>query len=231
MSLLTTNRNSVEKKNQITLQSASLVHRLVVVPSIMVMVVVLSCTRSESKRDNLESAISSDSSLNDKCNACSMESFFVKQASASDAEKLLIDGPVAIQFFNQVRLADKYEKENYDTLMKLLKMRHWSDRNVLYALKDQYFYFMVEIKPVLTKNSIKLIDSIAHNRLLEFRGSDGSIFVNADDYKGQDGVLFFTPGKKPLFWTADREEKYCRNSQGIVAQYFLCSTASKEITE
>jgi hypothetical protein len=111
--------------------------------------------------------------------------------------------------------------------MKVFKMKHWSDRGVIYALKDQYFYFTKIIEPVLVENSIEVIDSIPHNQLLEFRVSDGSIFVNPNDYKDQDGVLFFLPGKKPLFWTADKEEKHCKGSYGIVKQYFLCSTAPK----
>jgi hypothetical protein len=204
----------------------SLAYRSLLVYSLIVIVfcAAVNCTHRESKRDNLESV---DASANDTCNVCNIHSFFVKLAYTSSGEKLLIDRPVAIKFFNQVRLADKYEIENYDTLMKLFKMKHSGDRGVLQALKNQYFYFTKTLEPVLVENSIEVIDSIQYNRHLEFRVSDVSVFVNPKDYKGQDGVLFFIPGKQPLFWTADREERYCRDSHGIVAQYFLCSTALK----
>jgi hypothetical protein len=85
---------------------------------------------------------------------------------------------------------------------------------------------MKEIQPVLTENSVEIMDSISNNRLLEFRVSNVSIFVNTSEYKDKDGVLFFVPGKKPVFWTADREEIYCTSSHGLAAQYFLCSLKS-----
>jgi hypothetical protein len=91
-------------------------------------------------------------------------------------------------------------------------------------LGDQYFYYIKEIKPVLAKNSIQIVDSVSTDLLLEFPGPKASILVDPKAYNSQDGVLFFTPGKQPLFWTFDRALAYCKDGHSVVAQYFLCSS-------
>lgn len=181
------------------------------------------CTHKDSKPDDLKS-ISPSPDTNSKCSSCLIDSFDVKQASQIQRQKVIINEPVAVQFFNQVRLGDKYQIENYDSLIKLFK----GDGEKIYDLKNQYFYFVKAIKPILIENSIKIIDSVSNDYLLEFRVSDASVFVNPKDYNDQDGVLLFIPGKKPVFWTADREEISCKNSQGFVEQYFLCSAYPKQ---
>ena len=216
----------MEKVNQIVrMRFMSFAYGLPII--VIGLSIAVNCTPRESKQDDLEHSLSGAPKISDTCKACSIDSFYVKRAFPDDGQKVLIDGPVAVQFFNQVRLADKYEVENYDTLMKLFKMKHTWDRSVISALKNQYFYFVEGIKPILIENSIKVVDSVSTNRLLEFRVSNGSIFVNPADYIGQDGVLFFLPGKEPVFWTADREEAYCKGSHGLAVQYFLCSPQSK----
>jgi len=184
------------------------------------------CTRSGSNHINSDLR-SNDVKLDDKCDACEADSFFIKPSSVINGDRILISQPVAIQFFNQVHLIKKYDHErSYDTLMRLFNMKHWSDRNVIYALNNQYFYFVEELKPLLVRYSIAIIDSVSDNRLLEFRDANVSVVVDPKNYKDQDGVLLFLPGKKPIFWTVDAEDRYCRNATGIVSQYFLCPVPS-----
>lgn len=205
-----------------------LIFRLLLALSMITVLVCVgtNCTRSGSNHINSDLK-SNDDKLDDKCDACAADSFFIKPSSVINGDRVLISQSVAIQFFNRVHLLEKYDnKRSYDTLMRLFNMNHWSDRNVIYALTNQYFYFLKEIKPFLMKNSITIIDSVSDNRLLEFRHANFSVVVDPSDYKDQDGVLFFLPGKKPLFWTADAEDRYCRNVSGIVSQYFLCPVPS-----
>jgi len=184
------------------------------------------CTRGGS--DHINSDLNSnDGKLDDKCDACAADSFLIKPSSVINGDRILISQSVAIQFFNQAHLVEKYDnKRSYDTLMRLFNMKHWSDRNVIYALTNQYFYFIEEVKPFRVKHSITIIDSVSDSRLLEFRGANFSVVVDPNDYKHQDGVLFFLPGKKPLFWTANAEGRYCRSENGIASQYFLCPVPS-----
>lgn len=192
----------------------------------VVVCVATNCTRSRSNHANSDLK-SNDSKLDNECNACIADSFFIKPSSEIKGDRILINQSVAIQFFNQVHLIEKYDHQgSSDTLMRLFNMKHWGDRNVIYALTNQYFYFVQEIKPFLVKNSIAVIDSVSDRRLLEFRSSNFSVVVDPNDYKSQDGVLFFLPGKKPIFWNGHAEDKYCRNATGIVSQYFLCPTPS-----
>lgn len=190
--------------------------------------IAVSCTRKGPEDGTTAPGAFGDPNANNNCEACFADSFQVQYTSRSNGETTLIDEAVAILFFNQARLADKYDNENsYDTLMKIFQMEDAGDRNVIYVLKNQHFYFVKTIEPILTEHSIAIIDSVSTDRLLEFRGPNMSIFVNPEEYKNQDGVLFFLPGKKPLSWTAYREERYCKHGEGIVEQYFLCRTGSE----
>lgn len=204
------------------MQKITLVFQLVLTFLLVLFVILLTtrCTRVASDDANHESC--SRDNVQDSCGVCFVDSFSVKASSKIGAGVTVITHPVAIQFFNQVRLADKYEKSSYDTLMKLFKMKDADDRKVIYALKNQYFYFVKEIKPFLIKNSIAIMDSVSGERLLEFRNSTFSVVVDPNEYKDRDGILFFQPGKKPIFWTADKEDRYCQNATGMVSQYFLC---------
>lgn len=194
---------------------------------IFVVCVALNCTNRNAKLANLDSTdISKELGINDTCSACPLDSFAVRQVSMSAAEKILIDRPTAIQFFNRVWLADRYDNQkSQDTLKKL-----FGNRSAVYNLRDQYFYFREVMRPMLISNSIKVIDTLSDNRLLELRGIHGSFFVNTSAYKDQDGVLLFTPEKEPVFWTDREETRYCRKGVGLVGQYFFCpeNSSSKD---
>ena len=188
----------------------------------LILCVAVVCTHHKSVHDNLGSQDSAIS--NDSCNVCAIDQFYVKRESASDAERIIIDEPVAVQFFNRIRLAEKYDNnEARDTLMEI-----FGNRDRIQDLADQFFYFRNVIKPILINDSINVVDTPPNDRVLEFRGAGDSFFVNSSQYKDQDGVLFFTPGKMPIFWTVDGESRYCKVNYGvIVTQYFLCPESDK----
>lgn len=156
------------------------------------------------------------------CNAFVIDSFFVKHSAQTEGSKLLIEQPVVLTFFNQAKMVDKYEVENYDSLKAFLNMKHSGDRNMIYMLKNQYFYFVKDLRPKLEARSVRIIESFVANQVLEFHVNDTTIYVNVDEYKTQDGLLIFSPGKNPLFWTAAKEDLYCSGNYGIILEYFDC---------
>jgi hypothetical protein len=136
--LSTTPINFMEKNSKLSKMLGELtVYRLFLGSSILAMMVsvTMNCTRNNSKVDN-HGIILGDSIVSDTCNACPIDSFSLKLGSGYRGNKISIDRPVAIQFFNQVRFADKYDNDkSYDTLMTMFNMKHTGDRNMIYGLR------------------------------------------------------------------------------------------------
>jgi hypothetical protein len=183
----------------------------------------LSCSPERSKHQTEQNE---NLAVSDTCNFCNLDSFLIKPMPSALNVRLIIDKPIAIKFFNRFNLMQKYHNENsYDTLMKVFKMKHPGDRNVIYALTEQYYYFDNEIKPILIDNSIGIIDTVGTTPMAEFRGTKKTFVINLLDYKDQDGVLMFNPDREPIFWTFEKEQIYCKDLFGMVKQYFVCSVS------
>jgi len=95
----------------------------------------------------------------------------------------------------------------------------------------QTFFFDNEIRPILAENSIEIIDTIRTSQVVVFRGATTEFFVNISDYRNRDGVLLYRPNKAPLFWTFKNEQRYCKETKGLVKQYFVCSRDQQKRSE
>lgn len=100
-------------------------------------------------------------------------------------------------------------------------MKHRGDRNQIYALTEQHNYYL-DLKQILTKNSIATIDTLRREQFVMFSDLKTSYVINLHQFHQTDGVLMYTPGKEPIFWTMRTDEESCSGYEGIVKWYFLC---------
>lgn len=158
----------------------------------------------------------------DTCSFCSIDSFLVKSAIPQGSTKINIDFPVAIEMLDRVRLIHRYERDNYDTLMKVFKMKRAGDRNEIYSHYDLYGYYTRGIKPVLIKNKVTIIDTIRNERYVTIKDSNRQYIVDLSYYRRNDGVLIFKPGKKPVYWTMKKDQENCSDYYVFPNWYFHC---------
>jgi len=186
-------------------------------------ILIVSCSREHSKYQANEKEELVD--LEDTCNFCALDSFSVKPITRDLNSRLIVDKAVAIVFFNRFYLMNRYHNEtSYDTLMKIFHMKNRGDRKIIYDMTEQYFYFDKDIKPILKDNSVAIIDTIKNTPTIMFKDKNISFVIDLQKYKDHDGVLMFSPGKKPIFWTFEGEQNYCKGLFGMAQQYYECSS-------
>lgn len=178
---------------------------------------VLGCSEKKDGGQKLESK----GVVRDTCSFCAIDSFRVKPCETEVVPKMVIDYPVAIEFFNQANFINKYQRTNYDTVIKVLKMKHRGDRNQIYHLTEQRNYYL-SLKDIISKNSIVTIDTLKNEQFILFLDHKTAYTINVRQFYSSDGVLMYTPGKEPIFWTMKRDEENCAGYEGIVKWYFLC---------
>jgi len=178
---------------------------------------------NNAKRNEREEVAAKEFTALDVCERCRLDSFYIKSSvKTAVSDQKVISKPTAVEFFNLTKLMSKYHNnDSYDTLMKLFKMKDWGDRNKIYELIEQDFYYKKEIKPILVQNSVNIIASTGGDQFLKFESND-SFFVDVTKYLNEDGVLMFKPGKRPIFWTFKKEKKYCTELYGLVQKYYEC---------
>lgn len=196
-----------------------------IVSSIMLICLLGCVSRREDKTmSKLDSvAFEDDIIVPDTCSFCSMDSFLIKPVSQDVKTKITIDFPVAIVLFDRVELVHKYELDNYDTLMKVFKMKHWGDRNEIYRLYDLYGYYSQGIRPILNQNKVSIIDTIKKEKYVTIIDKSKKYVVDLSYYRQDDGVLMFRPGKSPIYWTMRKDEQYCFDYYGFPKWYFSCN--------
>jgi hypothetical protein len=191
----------------------------------IVLICVLNCTPNRSTEDNSNKKLDSfakEEITSDTCSFCAMSSFVVESVNRDIQTDIIIDYPVAIETMDRLSLVWKYERTNYDTLMKLFKMKHWGDRNEIYRLYDLYGYYTQGIKPVLLDNSVTIIDTIKHEKYVTILDGDKKYLIDLARYRKDDGVLMFKPGKPPIYWTMKRDEENCYGYYGFPKWYYNC---------
>jgi hypothetical protein len=136
--------------------------------------------------------------------------------------RIVIDYPVAIEFFTRANFVFKYERDNFDTLSILLKMK---PSNVLYEkynLTEQYNYYAQGIRPVLLKGSVVILDNLVRDQTINLKNKDNAYLIDLRSFAQTDGVLMYTPGKKPIFWTMKKDEENCFGYFGLPKWYYNC---------
>jgi hypothetical protein len=192
---------------------------------IVIWVSILSCSSKEREENTLETRMESFERrgiTSDTCSFCSIDGFLMESTTPDIQTKITIDFPVAIVLFDRVKFLHKYERENYDTVMKVFKMKHWGDRNKIYGLYDLYGYYTLGIKPILEDNAVTVIDTINIEGYIAIKDNDKKYIIDLGRYRQEDGVLVFTPGKRPIYWTIDKEDENCYAFYGFPKWYFNC---------
>jgi hypothetical protein len=195
-------------------------------PKIFVTIIFISCLGCSPKQTDKE-ILNADSFRKkrispDTCSFCSIDPFLVESTEQDIQTNITIDFPVAIVLLDRVGLVHKYERENYDTLMKLFKMKHQGDRSEIYRLYDVYGYYTEGVKPLLILNEVTIIDTIKSEKYITIRDNDKKYIIDLSYYRQDDGVLMFKPGKSPIYWTMRKEEENCFEYYGFPEWYFNC---------
>jgi len=157
----------------------------------------------------------------DTCSYCNIDPLIIKANSVDLKPQKKINYPIAIEFFNNSYFISKYERINYDTVMKRFKMKSRGDRNKIYYHYDLYGYYSQGIKPALKKYAI-VIDSLIDKEVVEFIYQKERYVVDLKPYKNIDGVVMFNPGRKPIFWTIDSDWESCNEYYVLPKWYFMC---------
>jgi hypothetical protein len=184
----------------------------------------LNCTpnRNREKDSSRNVSSSEEESEPDTCSFCVLNTFIVESMDIDIQTNINIDYPVAIETMDRVDLVRKYEDTNYDTLMKLFKMKHWGDRNEIYHAYDLFGYYTQGIKPILLNNSVTIIDTIKHEQYITILDGGKKYLIDLAKYRKEDGVLMFKPGKPPIYWNMNKEEENCYAYFGFPKWYFNC---------
>jgi hypothetical protein len=187
----------------------------------IVCMLILGCT-TKSEHGSRARALEERGITSDTCSFCALDGLVVESIDGRINTNITIDYPVAIELMDRVEWVRKYEEERYDTLMKLLKMKHWADRGEIYELYGLHGYYTQDIKPVLLRNSVIIIDTIKHEQYVTIKDGREKYVIDLLRYRQDDGVLMFTPGKKPIYWNMEREDENCYWLDGFPKWYFEC---------
>src|SRR5688572_6647773 len=148
----------------------------------IVCILILGCT-TKSERGSRARALEDRGITSDTCSFCALDGFVVESIDRKIKTNITIDYSVAIELMDRVEWVRKYEEERYDTLMKLLKMKHGSDRNEIYRLYGLYGYYSQNIKPILLHNSVTIIDTIRHEQYVTIKDGRKKYVIDLFRYR------------------------------------------------
>jgi hypothetical protein len=152
----------------------------------------------------------------DTCNSCSLSTFIIPSADSVTPAKIKINKPTAITFFNLLDLIGKYDGEGGDSLPE--KLKH-DNRQSIYRTIDQNGMYKAFIYPHLDSLGVKVISGNYKDRVLTFDYNNQSYTIDLAYFEETDGVVLFTPGKKPVLWTLENGLKHCTDHD-FVRCYF-----------
>lgn len=140
------------------------------------------------------------------CNACRWERAAITLVDATPTDSFTISAPIAIEYFTLAKRDDCFDSlpDNHQTY---------------YRTVDQYGFYITLMKPSLKSRGIQVIDTLMARNVLFFEDSGHEYIVNAAPYFHSDGVLLFTPGKAPVFWTTEMLNAQCSPAD-FLACYF-----------
>jgi hypothetical protein len=144
------------------------------------------------------------------CDSCNWESAKIELVDAIPTDSFRITEPIAIEYFNLAneKFPDSAAADKF-----------YTDRVWQYRMLYQLSYYTSTVKPVLAAIGIPMTDTIRSRTVLFFADEKNEYVVDATTYRGTDGVLLFTPGKAPIFWTNEVFRNNCEDTT-FVKCYF-----------
>lgn len=141
------------------------------------------------------------SNIPESCDSCGWKLAAIEFVDAIPTDAFKITQPTAIEFFT---IGD--DKSWFDSLR--------DDIQTYYRMVDQYGYYITLVRPKLEGRGVKII-SKPERTVYFFEDNKHEYIVDATVYSRNDGVLMFTPGKEPVFWTEAMMKPGCADSTFI----------------
>lgn len=152
------------------------------------------------------------------CDSCYLDKLIIEPVNNEALTKTIISESTAITFFHLYEQITKYDRSGYsDSLPQKLKIN--DHRQTIYRIAEQRRTYDFKIQPILDSLNVKIIKGDFKDRLLTFKFQKKTYKVDINSFEENDGVIFFTPGKKPILWTANRTNINCNKSE-LVECYF-----------
>jgi hypothetical protein len=143
------------------------------------------------------------------CDSCNWDAAKIQLVDAIPNDTFSLVGPIAVEYFN---IAEGNFPDSA-TAERFANEHQWR-----YRITDQYGYYHAVVRPMLERYGVQVTDTIKWRTILFFTDHSDYI-VDAAPYRSQDGVIFFRPGKAPIFWTADVYRNNCTDTT-FVKCYF-----------
>jgi hypothetical protein len=140
--------------------------------------------------------------LSESCNCCNPTLAAVDLVDAIPTDTFTITTPVAIGFFTLANRQDWFDSID-------------DGHQTYYRTVDQYGRYTAVMHPLLEKRGVRVIDTLIDRTVLFFEDSRNEYIVDVRKYFHNDGVLMFTPGKAPVFWTAAALSSCCDDTSFV----------------
>lgn len=144
------------------------------------------------------------------CDSCNWEAAEIEFVDAIPTDSVQFTGSIAIEYFNIAN------QKFHDSVTA---DRFYNDHQWRFRVTEQYDYYESVVRPILNRCKVPTTDTIRYRNVLFFSDSTNEYIVDAGPYRSKDGVLLFTPGKAPVFWTTDVFRNNCTDST-FVKCYF-----------
>lgn len=147
-----------------------------------------------------------DAALSESCLGFNWSRENIDFVDAIPADSFRITEPIAIEFFTLAKRKDWFDSldDNHQTYHRTL---------------DQYGYYTARIRPIIENRGITVVDTLMNRTVLFFEDDKNEYIVDVGKWHHSDGVLFFTPGQEPFFWT-DRLKCLICGDTALVNCYF-----------
>ena len=140
------------------------------------------------------------------CDSCNTDKFIIQKTDSRHRQTVLINEPIAIEFFNLYKAILKYDVKFQDSLPE--KVKH-DNRQTIYNSHAMNGIYFALVKPVLDSLNVKTVAGNFRDSVLTFSVDNKLYDVDVTSFKENDGVIFFEPGKTPILWTLDCSTKHC----------------------
>lgn len=171
-----------------------------VAAQLAVTILLPSCTTQSRSEEKSEATVVAQS-----CDSCNWRIAEIDFVDAIPTDTFRITQPTVIEFFT---LAG--DQSWFDSLP--------DNHQTYYRMMDQYGHYTVRYRPLLESRGVKIISKPTRT-VYFFEDDKHEYIVDARSYLRNDGVLMFTPGKAPVFWTAAVMKPGCDDST-VVKCYF-----------
>jgi hypothetical protein len=148
--------------------------------------------------------------------SCHFEQCVIKSIDKQPADTI-INKPTAIVFFELYNTINKHDgKSSYDSLPEKLKS---DNRQTIYRVVDQYGFFTEITRPVLDSLKVNVNEGNFRDSILTFSVDGKPYTIDITSFSEDDGMVYYTPGKKPILWKMKTGSNYCSETD-FVFHYF-----------